>query len=135
MKFLSRRTHGFADYAVVVLFLSLPMALGFTGPARTLAYAFAFVHLLVTALGSFPPGALPILSFRVHAVVEFVAGLFLIGSPWLLRFTAGLAARNSFMLLGAALLVMAVFTDFDRRREAVPPPPGDRRRWYSRKGG
>jgi hypothetical protein len=135
VKFLSRRTHGIADYLVVVVFLSLPLALGLTGAPRTLSYAFAFLHLLVTGLGSFPPGSLPLLSFRVHAAVEFVAGLLLIASPWLLHFSDNASARNSFMILGAGLMLMAAFTDFDRRRVAAPPPPGDRRRWYSRKGG
>lgn len=135
MKFLSRRTHGFADYAIIVLFLSLPMALRFGGVARGLSYSLAFLHLLVTGLGSFPPGALPILSFRVHAAVEFLVGLFLIASPWLLHFAGAAPARNSFIVLGAALVLIAVFTDFDRRRAFVPPPPGDRRRWYTRRSG
>ena len=135
MKLLSRRTHGLADYAVVAVLLSLPLALGLTGAPRTLAYSLAFAHLLITALSSFPPGAFPILPFLLHAFVEIIAGVFMIASPWLLHFADDLAARSTFMIIGAVLLVMAVFTDFDRRKQSEPPPPGDRRRRYSRRGG
>lgn len=135
VKFLSRRAHGILDYAVVVAFLSIPMAFGFTGAPRTLAYSFAFLHLLVTGLSKFPPGGIALLKYRVHAAVEAVAGLSLIAAPWILRFADIPAARNSFLIIAALLLVMSAFTDFDRRRQAVPPPPGDRRRWYSRRSG
>ncbi|MBA3645089.1 MAG: hypothetical protein H0W63_02815 [Gemmatimonadaceae bacterium] len=102
---------------------------------RALAYAFAFLHLLVTALSSFPPGALPITSFRFHKVVELIGGFFLVGLPWMLGFADRVAARNSFMIMGAVLLLLAAFTDFERRRMAVPPPPGDRRRKHMRRSG
>lgn len=133
MKFLSRRTHGVADYLLVVVFLSLPTALGVTGAPRVLAYALAFAHLLVTGLSSFPPGGLPIISFRVHAIIEALAGLVLILSPWLLHFADVLSARSSFLILGAVLLILAAFTNFERRKARVAPPPGDRRRRYSRR--
>lgn len=135
MKIFSRKAHGFADYVMVVVFLSLPTALGFTGATRTLSYSVAFLHLLVTAFSAFPPGALRLMRFPYHAAIESATGAFLIVSPWLLSFADRVPARDTFMILGAALLVMAVFTDFDRRREVVPPPPGDRRRRYSRRGG
>ena len=134
MKIFSRRAHGFADYLIVVVFLSVPTALGFTGAARILSYSVAFLHLLVTAFSAFPPGALRLMRFPYHAAVESVTGVFLIVSPWLLHFANNVSARDTFMILGAALLVMASFTDFDRRREVVPPPPGDRRRRYFRRG-
>ena len=134
VKPISRRVHGIADYLVVVILLSLPTALGFVGTPRTVAYSLAFVHLLLTALSSFPPGALPILPFRVHAYLELIIGVFLIVSAWMLGFAAAGVARNCFILIGVVLIALPLLTNFDRRERAVAPPPGDRRRWFARKG-
>ncbi|MDQ6717345.1 MAG: SPW repeat protein [Gemmatimonadota bacterium] len=133
VKAISRRAHGIADYSIVVVLLSLPTALGFGGVPRALAYALSFGHLLITALSPFAPGAIPVLPFRVHGNVEAVVGTFLIFSPWALRFSTMTAARNSFVLIGAALLVLALFTKFDRRLPPVPRVPGDRRRRFAKR--
>ena len=135
MKILTRRAHGVADYVMVVVFLCLPMVMGLTGTPRALSYAFALLHLLLTGFSKFPPGGVALLSFRVHAVVELVAGIFLMASPWLLHFDNDDTARSAFIVIGAVLLMMALFTGFERRKTTVPPPPGDRRRWYNRRSG
>lgn len=134
MKPISRQIHGVADYLVVVVLLSLPIALGFGGAPRAISYGLAFEHLLLTALSSFPPGAFPILPFKVHAYVEMVAGAFLVLSAWILGFSDAAAPRNAFVLIGLVLIALALFTNFERRERAVAPPPGDRRRWFARKG-
>lgn len=134
VKPISRRIHGIADYVVVVILLSLPSALGLVEAPRAIAYTLAFAHLLLTALSSFPPGALPILPFKFHAYAEMAVGVFLAVSAWMLGFSDAAAARNSFVLIGLVLIALALFTNFDRRERAVPPAPGDRRRWYARKG-
>jgi hypothetical protein len=133
VKILSRRAHGLADYLIVVVLLSVPLSAGLTGRPRALSYSFAVLHLLITVSSYFPPGAIGVISFRVHKIVEGVAGLFLIVSPWLLGFANQPAAVTVFVIIGAAILGMALFTDFDRRRQIVPPPPGERRRWYNRR--
>jgi len=135
VKIFSRRAHGVVDYALVVAFLSAPTALGFTGGPRTLSYSLAFLHLVITAFSSFPPGGLPFLPYRFHSAIELTVGLFLVVSPWILGFADQFTARSCFLLLGALMMVIAVFTDFDRRRKVVPPPPGDRRRWFARRSG
>jgi hypothetical protein len=110
------------------------LAAGFSGVARALSYGIAFGHLVVTALSSFPPGAFPLLKAKVHGAIELVVGLFLIVSPWALRYSGVASARNSLVAVGVAMTALALFTNFDRRRKELPRPPGDRRRWFERKG-
>lgn len=131
---ITRGAHGIADYVIVLALLTLPTAVEFSGVPRALAYALAFGHLIVTALSSFPAGAFPLLKPRVHGAVELIVGLFLAVSPWVLRYSAVTAARNSLVIVGLAMVSLALLTNFDRRRTEIPRPPGDRRRWFARRG-
>lgn len=133
VKIFSRVTHGVADYVLVVVFLSAPMALGLTGIPRVLSYALAFSHLLITGFSAFPPGAFPLIPLRIHGMIETGAGVFLIFTPWLFRFSGFSQARVFFPVIGAAIISLAALTNFDRRGTRLPRPPGDRRRWYARK--
>lgn len=109
------------------------MALGLTDTPRALSYALAFAHLLVTGFSAFPPGAFPLIPTRIHRMVETGVGIFLIAAPWLLRFSDLTQARSFFAVIGAAMILLAALTNFDRRGAQVPRPPGDRRRWFARK--
>lgn len=133
MKIISRRVHGLMDYAIVVAFLSLPTARGLVGTPRALSYSLAFLHLLLTGFTSFPLGPVPMIPARTHGHIELAAGLFLLVSPWLLGFSDVLAARNSFLTIGALISVLYLVTNYDRRAGEVMRPPGDRRRWHKRK--
>ncbi len=54
-----------------------------------------------------------IISTKVHGVLDYVMGLFLIASPWILNFADGTAAQKVPVILGIAMLVMSVLTDYE----------------------
>jgi len=126
---ISPRVHGILDYATVVVFLDAPMVLGFSGTPSAVLYWLAGIHLLMTGLTRFPYGVFKVISFRVHGVIDVLAGFFLLAAPWIFGFAAEAAARNFFLVLGVFSFVVAALTDYSPTMEVPAPAPGDRRRW------
>jgi hypothetical protein len=53
----------------------------------------AAVHAAMTLLTAFPLGAVKIIPFPTHGVIEIVAAVFILLAPWLLGFRDGLDAK------------------------------------------
>jgi hypothetical protein len=126
---INARVHGVLDYAAVAAFLNAPMVFGFHGTPAAIVYWLAGIHLLMTGFTDFPYGLFKFIPFRVHGVIDVLAGVFLLVSPWLFGFSADNAARNFFIAIGIIILVVAALTDFSQREEIPPREPGDRRQW------
>jgi hypothetical protein len=126
---ISPRVHGVLDYATVVVFLNAPMVLGFSGTPSAVLYWLAGIHLLMTGLTDFPYGVFKVIPFRVHGMIDFVAGFFLLAAPWIFGFATEAAPRNFFLVLGVLSFVIAGLTDYKPSIEVPPRAPGDRRRW------
>lgn len=118
MKILSPYVHGVLDFVVVIAFALAPTVLGFAGTPRTLCYVLAVVHAAMTLLTAFPLGAIKIIPFPVHGVIEIVAGVAILLAPWILGFTDGLDAKYFYVCAGIAILVVVFLTDY----KAAPPP-------------
>ncbi len=54
-----------------------------------------------------------IISTKMHGVLDYPWGILLIASPWLFGFTTGGAAMYIPIVLGIALLVGSVMTDYE----------------------
>src|SRR5688572_16692380 len=100
MKILSPYVHGILDFVVVIAFALAPTLLGFAGTPRTLCYVLAVVHAAMTLLTAFPLGAIKIIPFPTHGVIELVAAVFIILAPWILQFTDGLDAKYFYVGAG-----------------------------------
>jgi len=126
---VTARVHGVLDYATVAAFLNAPMVFGFHGSPAAIVYWLAGIHLLMTGCTDFPLGFFKWIPFRIHGVIELVAGLFLLVAPWAFGFAQDVAARNFFLAIGIVVLVVVAVTDYSQR--ALPPPrdPSDRRQW------
>src|SRR5256714_11869777 len=73
---ISARVHGVLDYAAVAAFLNAPMVFGFKHTtASVIAYWLCGIHLLLTGCTDFLLGAFKWIPFRIHVVLEAVAGL------------------------------------------------------------
>ena len=110
MRFLSPKSHGYLDYAAVLVLLVAPTLFGFGGAARTLSYALALAHGGLSLLTAYPLGAVKIIPFTVHAGIELAASLFMIGVPLLFGFTG--SARGFFLGAGVVLGVVWLVTDY-----------------------
>lgn len=112
MTILSGRVHGYLDYATVVLFGVAPSLLGLTGLTAWIAYALAGVHLLLTLLTRFPLGLLPVVPLALHGVIELAVSVALVALPWLVGFAADATARIFYMVAGAVIFIVWVFTAY-----------------------
>jgi hypothetical protein len=50
---------------------------------------------------------------KVHAMLDYLFGILLIGSPWLLNFADGGPAQQIAVAIGALTIVMALFTKYE----------------------
>ena len=126
---VSARVHGVLDYATVAAFLNAPMVFGFQGTPAAIAYWLAGIHLLMTGCTDFPVGFFMWIPFKVHGVIELVAGIFLLVAPWVFGFAQDAAARNFFVGMAIILLVVVALTDYSQRVVRPPQDPSDRRQW------
>jgi hypothetical protein len=60
---------------------------------------------------------------RIHGLIDYLTGILLIAAPFLFRFADNTAAQWVPMLLGAAILVMALMTDFELSLANLIPMP------------
>jgi len=126
---VSARVHGVLDYATVAAFLNAPMVFGFHGTAAAVAYWISGIHLLMTGCTDFPLGFFKWIPFRIHGAIELLAGVFVLGAPWVFGFAQDGAARNFFLAIGVVVLVVVALTDYSQRVATPPKAPGDRRAW------
>jgi hypothetical protein len=126
---VSARVHGVLDYATVAAFLNAPMVFGFHGTPAAIAYWLAGIHLLMTGCTDFPVGLFRWIPFKVHGVIELLAGIFLLAAPWLFGFAQEVGARNFFLGIGIIVLALIALTDYSQRVVRPPQDPADRRQW------
>lgn len=111
-KVLDPKTHGILDYALAAMFLLAPSLFGFTEVAATASYVIGVVYIGTSLLTRYPLGALKVIPFPTHGVLESVMAAAWIVMPWLLGFAGDAAARNFFVIAGVGLLVVALLTDY-----------------------
>jgi hypothetical protein len=63
------------------------------------------------------------ISTRIHGVMDYIVGLVLLVAPYLLGFADGTAAQWVPMILGIAILGMALMTDFELSVVKLIPMP------------
>lgn len=128
-KAVTARVHGVLDYATVAAFLNAPMVFGFHGTPAAIVYWLAGIHLLMTGCTDFPLGIFRWIPFKVHGVIELMAGIFILVAPWVFGFGGDHTARNVFLAIAIIVLVVVALTDYSQRVEIPPQEPNDRRRW------
>lgn len=138
MKILSARVHGVLDYFLVVFFLFAPRLIGFEGTAASLFAIIAVSLLTLTLLTDFAPGAVRVIPFAVHGVLELFAAFVLLLSPWLLDFAEVGVARWICIATGVGLFALWAVTNYAASLiELAPddehslPPSANAHRSYS----
>jgi hypothetical protein len=112
MKVLNPTIHAVLDYGLASLFLLAPTLFGFSGTAATLAYVSGIAYIGASLLTKYPLGAIKLIPFPVHGVMESIMAAFWVVSPWLFGFAGVPAARNFFIIAGVALLAVVACTDY-----------------------
>ena len=117
MKIISPSLHGIIDYLMCGVLLALPTAYDFTGTYANVCYVLAGGYFVIALLTNMPFGLFKWIPFRMHGGVELVSALMLIASPWIFDFAPNASARNLFIILGVAFLLVYAFTRWDTERE------------------
>lgn len=120
-KVLSPAIHAVLDYLLALAFLFAPFVLGFGGDVESISYIVGVIYLGLSLLTRYPLGAVALIPFVVHGVVETVLAVFWIAAPWLLGFADYEAPRNFFVVAGVFLLAVVALTRYreERRRRLV----------------
>jgi hypothetical protein len=89
MRIISPHVHGLLDYGVGALLILAPALFGFADsapePAAVLR-GFGIAAILYSIFTRYPFGIIKALPYGVHLKMDFVWGLLLAASPWLLAF-------------------------------------------------
>jgi len=105
-------SHGIIDYLMVIILAIGPGVAGFSGKQAVFCYVLAAVHFLMTVLTRFPLGAVKIIGFPLHGVIEALVSILLILLPWLANFFRGVHSRNFFIAIGLLIGVIALLTNY-----------------------
>ena len=102
-KALNPKVHGILDYGLALLFLLAPSLFGFSETAATVSYIIGVVYIGTSLLTRYPLGAIKVIPFPTHGILESIMAFAWILFPWVLGFASDVAARNFFVVAGAAL--------------------------------
>jgi hypothetical protein len=85
---ISRKTHGYLDYVVAIIMIACPWILGFNhnGPDTWILVILGIGTILYSLMTDYELGAIHVISMKTHLVLDAIAGIFLIVSPWLFGF-------------------------------------------------
>lgn len=111
---ISTLVHGAFDYLLGLLLIFAPNILGFaneSGAAVMVPRWLGALIILQALCTAYELGAFKIISMRVHLVNDYVAGLFLAFSPWLLGFSnLSVNAWLPHVVFGVAIVTVSFFT-------------------------
>ncbi len=89
MKFITKRIHAYLDYPVAVALIALPFLLGL-GHSNPLALQISVVTgiaaFILTLLTDHHLGVFPVISYRIHLIVDFLVAIVFIAAPFVLAF-------------------------------------------------
>ena len=128
MKVIPRNVHGILDYAVGLLLAVSPWLFGFAdrGPATIIPVVLGLGALLYSLLTAYELGLVAAIPFRIHLVLDFISGLFLLVSPWLFHFSDRVYLPH--VIFGLLEIGVVLLTRADPSPVAVASPgaSGDR---------
>lgn len=113
-RFVNDKIHGALDYIVAIALIALPFLLNFQAVSpfahwfSVVAGAGLFVYSLITGY-SF--SARNLISFKLHLVLDFVAGVTFLIVPFIMGFDG--LPRTIYLAVGAAVVLLVIVTDPD----------------------
>ncbi|MFD1158699.1 SPW repeat domain-containing protein [Roseovarius aestuarii] len=110
IRFLTPKMHGLVDYAAAAGLIIFPFVLGI-GTSSPIAFWLSIVAGIVvisySMLTGYAYSAVPMVPFKIHLAIDFVAAVGFALAPFVFGF-AGLDAAYYWALSGAVFLVVAV---------------------------
>lgn len=107
MKFITKKIHSYLDYPVAIALITLPflLGLGSSNPlALYLSVATGIAALLLTLLTDHQTGAFPVISYRIHLIVDFAVAVVFLLAPFIFSFKG--IDTYFYWINGAAVLIV-----------------------------
>lgn len=119
MKVLKPLPHAVIDYAMAGTMMAAPWLFGFSRnrAARRYAVMSGAGILGLSLMTKYPLGAVKLVSFPAHGVVETLAGLMTAAAPWLLGFSRDPKAKWTHVASGLGTLAVVAVTDYSAAEE------------------
>lgn len=113
-KVLKPLPHAVIDYAWAGTMMAAPWLFGFSRnkKATTNAVISGAGILALSLMTKYPLGAVKLVSFPTHGVIETVAGVATASAPWLMGFSRNRSAKWTHLLSGLATLMVVAMTDY-----------------------
>jgi VIT1/CCC1 family predicted Fe2+/Mn2+ transporter len=110
--------HGLLEYGIGVLLIAAPSLFSFDSDGGQVASVlFGAGVLVITGVTDMPTALLRRLPLDSHIVLDYVIGVLLIASPFVLGFSDDGTAVASFIIIGLAYLFLTAVTRFHPRHE------------------
>lgn len=111
--------HAVIDYAWAGTMMAAPWLFGFSRNKRatTNAVVSGAGILALSLMTKYPLGAVKLVSFPTHGVIETVAGVATAASPWLMGFSRNRGAKWTHLLAGLGTLMVVAMTDYRAEEE------------------
>ncbi|MBE7169284.1 MAG: SPW repeat protein [Williamsia sp.] len=112
---ISRQQHGVLDYTVGPLISIAPEIMGFESEktAAGLCRAISSSSFISAFSTKAEWGALKIMPFKVHCIVDIAMGVFSAAAPWVFGFSRNKKARNTFLAIGALSILAGALSQQD----------------------
>ncbi|HEX8176500.1 MAG TPA: SPW repeat protein [Pyrinomonadaceae bacterium] len=113
-KVLKPLPHAVMDYAWAGTMMAAPWLFGFSRnrKATTNAVVSGAGILALSLMTKYPLGAVKLVPFPTHGVIETVAGVATAASPWLMGFSRNRSAKWTHLLAGLGTLMVVAMTDY-----------------------
>ncbi|TWR29688.1 hypothetical protein FPZ43_07450 [Mucilaginibacter pallidiroseus] len=121
MKLIGPKLHGIIDYIMIVFLFAAPTLYTMPTHSMPLVYSIATAFLLLTVLTNYSFGVFKSIPLRVHGIIELVLSIVLI----ILAFTFFKyddRARPFYLSFGVFLFIIAIFSDYSRKRDVLKAP-------------
>lgn len=114
LRFIPLKVHGVLDYAVAATLIIAPFLLRFDSALAHWVSVGAGVALVAySLLTDYSMGARALISFRLHLVLDFMAGATFVVLPYLVGFEG--VARMFYVGLGAAVMAVVMLSNPDTK--------------------
>lgn len=111
MKLFNSKTHAILDYLVGILLIIAPSVLGFAdgSAAQYVPVSVGMVTIVMSSLTKYEYSIFKVIDFRTHLVIDFLLGLLLVSSPWILKFNEEVYLPH--LLVGIIYILVAMLTE------------------------
>ncbi len=113
-KVVNPNRHAALDYVLGISCLTMPALAGFSRASSFVSYGIGLAHLGLSLFTKYPPRAVEVIPFNLHAIMDLQMAVYLMALPFALRFLDN-KARTFFFSSGVGLLAICVLTDYSRK--------------------